>query len=359
MPWSVTRPAFYPVNVNDPKEIQEWRDCLVDWFRANGKSYPWRETTDPYRILVSELMLQQTRIATVIEKGSFENWLHCFPNLETLAQAEEDEVLKAWEGLGYYNRARHLHRAAKQIVENYGGEFPDTLESMRKLPGVGPYTAGAVLSFAFGKKAPILDGNVTRVLARVFYFGKPVDSSCARLQFWDWAEQLTPQSDVRDYNSAVMELGQEICVKSSPTCCSCPVSRFCESKDASDRDEIPRKGKRIPVTHKEERVLFLEKDGEVFLVRERGARRRGLWRLPEIDANSAKSLRPVHTLRYAITRYQVTMTVFVPQKNSKKNRRWTDSVEGAWFPIEGPLPATGAPYTRAIHRIKEENPDVI
>ena len=189
------RPCFDSVFPQQGK-IQSFQSALIKWFLENGADYPWRETKDPYAILVSELMLQQTRITTVLERGYFSRWMSLFPDWKSLATAEESEILKAWEGLGYYNRARNLQAAARVICSEHGGEMPDELNSIQALPGVGPYTAGAVCSFAFEKRAPIVDGNVIRVLARIFSFVEPIDTTPARKLFWEWAERLTPEKHV-------------------------------------------------------------------------------------------------------------------------------------------------------------------
>ncbi|MEM9283979.1 MAG: A/G-specific adenine glycosylase, partial [Verrucomicrobiota bacterium] len=170
---------------------------LIEWFRECGEDYPWRQTRDPYKILVSELMLQQTQIATVLGRGYFTRWLESFPDWQALADASEEEILKAWEGLGYYNRARNLWRAAVEVSQEYDGKLPGKFEVIHSLPGVGRYTAGAVLSFAFGQRAPIVDGNVVRVLSRLFGYTEPVDTSVSNRLLWDLADRLTPDCQVR------------------------------------------------------------------------------------------------------------------------------------------------------------------
>ena len=191
---------------------------LVTWFEKGGKDYPWRRTHDPYAVLVSELMLQQTQITTVLSRRYFENWMEKFPTPEALAAAPEEEILKAWEGLGYYRRARNLQKAAAAITSEHGGKFPRDLESILELPGVGRYTAGAVKSFAFGDSAAIVDGNIARVLARLFDFHEEIDSTSGLQKLWDWAEALVPKEKAREYNSGLMELGQTLCSVAAPDC---------------------------------------------------------------------------------------------------------------------------------------------
>ncbi|MEM6279450.1 MAG: A/G-specific adenine glycosylase, partial [Verrucomicrobiota bacterium] len=294
------------------KSAGAFQPALISWFEEEGKSYPWRETDDPYAILVSELMLQQTRIATVLEKRYFERWLERFPDCETLSEASEEDLLKAWEGLGYYNRARNLQKAARAVIEEHDGVFPRELEAILGLPGVGRYTAGAVLSFAFDQRAPIVDGNVTRVIARQFAWTGPVDDTAATRFFWGVAEEMTPESRVRAYNSAIMELGQQICTKSSPRCEECPVSESCEAEEKGLTGEIPVKKKRAKTVLKEEHVCLVIRDGQVFLTEESGSRRKGLWRLPELTKAEAADLSELFRFSYAITRYKVSLFVYSP-----------------------------------------------
>lgn len=334
------------------RDIETFQLSLISWFQREGKSYPWRETRDPYAILVSELMLQQTRVATVLERRYFERWLERFPDCETLAKADEEELLKAWEGLGYYNRARNLQKAARAVVSEFGGRFPDEFESVLALPGVGRYTAGAVLSFAFNKRAAIVDGNVSRVLARQFGWKDPVDSTAAIRFFWDAAEALTPDSLVREYNSGIMELGQQVCTKATPSCCKCPISGSCVARDKGLTAEIPAKKKRAATVSKEERVCLAFREGKVFLKEESGTRRRGLWRLPELNEEETADLSEIFRFPYAITKYKVTLKVYAP--NPLILKRLAESSEGRWFSIEdeSSLPPMGSPYLKALKNYK-------
>ncbi|MDF1814150.1 MAG: A/G-specific adenine glycosylase [Verrucomicrobiales bacterium] len=332
--------------------VSDWQKALIRWFRRHGKSYPWRETKDPYKILVSELMLQQTRIRTVLDKRFYENWLEKFPDIETLARADESEVLKAWEGLGYYNRARNLQKAAREIVEKHHGKFPEKHEQVLNLPGVGPYTAGAVCSFAYDMPLPIVDGNVVRVLSRVLQYKKPVDTSAGRKTLWQEAERLTCQSSPADYNSAIMELGQQICLKGTPKCGQCPVSSFCGSKDSPDAAALPQKSKPVPVTRKTEEVALLLCEGRVLLTTETGSRRKGLLRLPLLEEIDANDLELIGQITYSITRYQVEMRIF-GNPYYKKFQKRTHFATGEWFDLTEELPALGAPYLKAIEQFTE------
>lgn len=333
-----------------PSALSSFRDLLIQWFESEGRTYPWRETTDPYAILVSELMLQQTRISTVLGKGYYKRWLDRFPGWQELAKAEEVELLKAWEGLGYYNRARNLQKTAIAVLEEHEGVFPAEYEQILALPGVGRYTAGAVLSFAFNKKAPIVDGNVTRVLARVFGMREAVDSSVSMRFFWEAAEVMTPDRQVREYNSAIMELGQRVCVRASPQCGECPVSSYCVAHRTGTTGIIPAKRKRAKTLLREELVGIGVKSGRILLAPEEGSRRLGLWRLPELTPTQIADLAEVFRFDYAITKYKVSLRTFIltPALIAE-----LDGMEkGAWYALEGAdsLPPMGSPYLKAIRK---------
>ena len=183
--------------------IHAFRNALVEWFRREGRDYPWRRTTDPWHILVSELMLQQTTIPTVL--GRYDRWMRQFPTPAHLAAVDEQTALRSWEGLGYYRRVRSLQAIAREIVNEFGGRFPDNAEGLKRLPGIGPYTSGALLSFAFNKAAPIVDANVARVLARIDNYSVPVDSTEGQKYLWSRAESLVDPEHAREFNSAIME----------------------------------------------------------------------------------------------------------------------------------------------------------
>lgn len=323
-----------------------FRDSLISWFVAGGKDYPWRNTRDPYAILVSELMLQQTQIATVLEGGFYDRWMQRFPDTKTLAAAEEAEVLKCWEGLGYYSRARNLHAAARVIETDLKGRFPESPAEILHLPGVGPYTAGAVASFAFDAPAAIVDGNVARVFARVFDLRETVDSGAGSKQVWSLARQLMPRrrnANSREYNSALLELGQQICKRGSPRCGSCPVAKFCATRDP---ESLPRKKRRQKTVQTEEHVCFCLRDNCVLLEQERGTRRRGLWKLPGLGKESARETGmklgdPILSLEYSITKYRVSMSVYQGMA--------VESTARQWVPLDGlDKIALGAPYRKAL-----------
>lgn len=283
--------------------------ALERWFRNHGRDYPWRRTTDPYAILVSEIMLQQTQITTVLDGGYYSRWMERFPCFATLAEASEHDVLKAWEGLGYYRRARHLQKLAQVVVRDYGGVFPRAADQIESLPGIGPYTAGAIASFAYDDARPIVDGNVARVLARLFDDDTPVDSTAGKKALWDRATALVrAASSPRIFNSALMELGQRLCRTATPLCSECPVHGWCITRRAG---ELPVKQGKTEITTVTEHVFFCQTDEGVLLEQETGPRRTGLWKLPVLP-EAATIPRVLHKMSYGITRYRVTLWVHEP-----------------------------------------------
>ncbi|MCE9518203.1 MAG: A/G-specific adenine glycosylase [Verrucomicrobia bacterium] len=295
------------INHNPPLLIQRaFAGALARWFKISGRDYPWRRTTDPYPILVSEIMLQQTQITTVLDRGYYDRWMKRFPDFATLAKASEHEILKAWEGLGYYRRARFLHKLAQTVVAAHGGIFPRDITAIRKLPGIGDYTAGAVASFAFNDKQPIVDGNIARVLSRIFNDVTPVDSTAGKKLLWQRATILVRASaSARIHNSALMELGQTVCKSATPDCKSCPVKKFCA---ATDPASLPVKSKRTQITEVIEHVYFQQTAAGVLLEQETGSRRTGLWKLPALPVMK-RLPKTLHTSTYTITRYRVTLHV--------------------------------------------------
>ncbi|MFW5868776.1 MAG: A/G-specific adenine glycosylase, partial [Armatimonadota bacterium] len=213
------------------------RGLLLAWFDAHRRDLPWRRTSDPYRIWVSEIMLQQTQVDRVIDY--YERFLVAFPTVEALAEAPIDDVLRLWEGLGYYSRARNLHAAARVIVQEHGGEFPRSPEAIRALPGIGEYTAGAVQSIAFGVPVPAVDANVIRVLARLFAVEGDVSAGEERRRIADLAAEVVPDDRPGDFNQALMELGALLCIPGRPGCLICPLSEVCRAKLRGLQATIP------------------------------------------------------------------------------------------------------------------------
>jgi len=217
--------------------IAAMHTSLLAWFKKNKRDLPWRRTDDPYAILVSEIMLQQTRVTTVIPY--FERWMKAFPTAKPLASAKLDKVLKLWAGLGYYSRARNLQKAAQAIMSEHGGKVPSNVTTLRTLPGIGRYTAGAVASIAFNKPAPILDGNVIRVLSRLFLIGEDTTMSETRERLWRLAEEIIPRGRAGDFNESMMELGAIVCLPGEPLCEVCPLNKVCRASAKGKAGQLP------------------------------------------------------------------------------------------------------------------------
>lgn len=261
------------------KHASALRRALLAWYRAEARDLPWRRTRDPYMIWLAEIILQQTRV----EQGLpyYERYAAAFPKVEDLANATEDQVLKLWEGLGYYTRARNLHKTAKIIVEQYGGKLPGSAEVLQMLPGIGRYTAGAIASIAFNERVPVLDGNVKRVLTRLFDLDGCIDLPEVEQELWSVAAALVPQQKPGDFNQAMMELGARVCTPKQPRCDLCPVAGFCEAQQRGVQEERPvRKQKKQP-PHQEIVIAVIERDRH-YLVGKRPARGLlgGLWEFP-------------------------------------------------------------------------------
>jgi len=257
----------------------EARRALLAWYRAERRDLPWRRTRDPYAIWVSETMLQQTRVEAVIPY--YERFLARFPDVDTLASADLDDVLSLWAGLGYYSRARNLKRAAEQVVTRFSGRLPDGVDMLRELPGVGRYTAGAIASIAFDHPAPIVDGNVARVLARLVGLREPIESSAVKARLWEEAERLADGPAPGDLNQALMELGARICIPRTPRCDLCPVSRFCDARAVGDAASLPvRAPKRAPKIVYAVAALVLRGGKALAVQRPAKGLLGGLWELP-------------------------------------------------------------------------------
>lgn len=260
----------------------EFARRLLAWYDVAHRKLPWRVAAgptgrpDPYHVLVSELMLQQTQVATVVPY--FHRFLARFPTLADLAAAPEQDVLRLWQGLGYYSRARNLQRAAQKLVADHGGSVPPELEHLLGLPGVGRYTAGAVASIAFDRAAPILDGNVIRVLCRLDKVEGDPRERLVQAHLWSRAEAVLPAARVGDFNSALMELGATVCIPRSPQCLICPVSAHCEARAAGVQEQIPPPKKAKP-TPLERRVVLCIRRGDRWLIEQRPATGRwaGMW----------------------------------------------------------------------------------
>ncbi len=278
----MTSEAHKPALERATQPAQDFAARVLTWFDLHGRhDLPWQDTRDPYRIWISEIMLQQTRVATVIPY--YQRFMNRFPEVAALAQAPLDEVLALWSGLGYYARARNLHQAAQQVMRELGGRFPDDYASLSSLPGIGRSTAGAIAALAGGDRHPILDGNVKRVLSR--YFALSVSPACAegQRQLWKWAEMLTPSVRVADYTQAMMDLGATVCTRSRPACQACPLALDCQAFALGRPQDFPRSSpRRIRPARTCYMVLAQRDDGAVLLLRRppHGIWG-GLWSLPE------------------------------------------------------------------------------
>ena len=260
-------------------DLEKIQRSLLSWYANRGRDLPWRGERDPYRIWVAEVMLQQTQVETVIPY--YYRWLEAFPNLTALAAAEEEEVLKIWEGLGYYRRARNLHKTAKMVVANYGGSFLQTMDDLRRLPGIGDYTAAALGSIAFGLKAPALESNGKRVLARLSAFREPINVEKNAKILSQMLETLLPEKDAGSFNQALMDLGASVCSPHKPNCADCPLQRECESFKQDLQVEIPSKTPRKSLPHYEVVAAIICR-GEMVLIDKRrsGGLLGGMWEFP-------------------------------------------------------------------------------
>jgi len=264
-------------------KTRNFAEDLLDWFQRHGRhDLPWQKDKTAYRVWLSEIMLQQTQVATVIPY--FQRFLDRFPSIESLADADIDEVLQRWQGLGYYARARNLHRAAQIIRDQHSGAFPGELNSVLALPGIGRSTASAILTFACNQSWPILDGNVKRVLARCFQVEGWYGQSATMQQLWQLSEQLTPAQRTADYNQAMMDLGATVCLKSRPECETCPLTHHCQSYQQHTQDRYPQKKPRKSKPHKQTLMLLHRYDDKILLYRRPPTGIwGGLWSLPEVQ----------------------------------------------------------------------------
>ena len=321
-------------------ENRKFRAALARWFRAHGRDLPWRRTRDPYAIMVSEFMLQQTQVATV--RDFYARWLARFPDFTTLAAASEAAVLHVWQGLGYYSRARNLHRAAQLVVARHGGALPDDLAAIAALPGVGRYTAGAIASFAFDRATPIIDANIARVLARLLDLREPIDTARGSAILWQTAEELLPARGGRLHNSALMELGALVCTPRTPQCPRCPVRAHCH---ATEPAALPRKKPRRKTVALAEDCAWIVLDAHLLLAHQTGPRWRGLWKLPAL-ASARCDAKLLLTLEYPFTHHRVTLSVFTTAapKEIAPQHRWVALAEIATI-------ALAAPHKRAILRL--------
>jgi A/G-specific adenine glycosylase len=349
------------MDVFSPLIRSRFQRRLLGWFRRHQRSLPWRRSRDPYRIWVSEIMLQQTQVATV--KPYFERFLKRFPALADLAAADEQEVLRLWEGLGYYRRARHLHRAARTIVSEFDGKFPTRVEIVRTLPGVGRYTAAAILSQALDQRLPIIEANSRRVLCRLLGVRDDPRRGATQRFLWQAAEALLPSRQVGMFNQALMELGALVCTPGQPRCASCPVASMCVAHRDGLQDQIPLRARPPTPIDIQEAAVVVRKHGRVLLVqRADEGRWAGMWEFPhapleapESHKQAATRLVPALTgiraeigaellrIRHGVTHHRITLVCFEATYRTGKFQsgfyhkgRWLSLAQLTSYPVSAP-----------------------
>src|SRR4051812_46901427 len=340
------------------------RRRLLAWYATHKRDLPWRRSPDPYCVWISEIMLQQTQVATVI--GYFARFITTFPDIFRLAAAEEVDVLRVWEGLGYYRRAKQLHAAAQQLVAQHGGRFPQDPTELQKLPGIGRYTAGAIASIAFGRRTPILEANTIRLLSRLIAYRGDPHTQLGQRPLWQAAEEILPRSRVAEFNQALMELGSLFCTPDNPKCDACPLASVCQGYAANLQHEIPPAKPRAASTDLTEAAIVVRKNGSV-LVRQcaDGERWAGLWDFPRfpleaegplfarkeivtrVQAQTGITCNPgplIKTLKHGVTRYRITLDCYNAAYVSGRAKARNGNVV-RWLPLNKlpslPLSTTG------------------
>ena len=316
--------------------------AISEWFESNRRDLPWRNTNDPYKIWVSEIILQQTRVDQGLPY--FNRFIKKFPNVKSLASAHEDQVLRLWQGLGYYSRARNMHRCAIKILETHHGKVPSVHAELLKLPGIGPYTAAAVSSISAGEPMPVIDGNVFRVLSRVFGIDTPINSSSAKKVFNDKAAVLMQEAVKEkifpgDYNQAIMEFGALQCIPSSPDCQRCPVSRMCRARALGTQALLPAKLPKAPKKERFINYLILKYDNKVWMKkRQPGDVWEGLFDFLETETTKASGIkvlakkfqaiteiplgiRLVHSLNHILTHQKLLIRFFITDLNALPEKK--------------------------------------
>jgi A/G-specific adenine glycosylase len=362
----------------DARTRQTLRRRLLAWYDAHARDLPWRRRSDPYAVWLSEVMLQQTQVETV--KPYFERFMATLPTIEALAKADEHDVLRLWEGLGYYRRARQLHAAAKRIMAEHGGQFPRDPEAVRRLPGIGRYTAGAILSIAFDAREPILEANTVRLLSRLLaYPGDPQSTEGQRL-LWAMAEILLPRRNVGRLNQALMELGSGVCTPRSPRCDDCPIAPMCRANQQGLQQEIPRPKTKPPVEAVREAAVLVRRGSRVLLLRwPEGRRWAGLWDFPRFPVEGRSADAPfdddlnrelvknvlaltgvkvtpgphMTTITHGVTRFRITLECFEAKYRSCDKRSAT-ALETRWLETselrDYPLSSTGRKLANLLQK---------
>ena len=360
---------FEPLSKDPPLDASQYtafRRQLIRWYERHARDLPWRHTTDPYRVWISEIMLQQTTVAAVVPY--FERFLHRFPTVNDLAAAEENDVLRLWEGLGYYSRARNLRKAAQVIVDQHGGVFPSEVDALQNLPGIGRYTAGAIASFAFDRRAPIVEANTLRLYCRLLGYADDPRSAVGQQALWSLAEAILPKTQPGRFNQALMELGATVCSPKEPDCEHCPVHRHCRAFLDGTQATIPQPATRPTITDVEE-VSVAVRLGKRYLLRRRRPEERwaGLWDFVRFalddSITSARVVAAVgeHTslkvelgpqlaeLKHGVTRYRITLKCFTAEAVSGELRtdgewQWVSSKDFGDYPLS----VTGRKFAKLL-----------
>jgi A/G-specific adenine glycosylase len=368
----------------EDKKLRSLVTSLLSWFFANARDLPWRRTREPYAVWVSEIMLQQTQVKTVIPY--YERWMHELPDINALAKAPSEKIHKLWEGLGYYTRVRNMQKAALCIVEKHGGNFPKNFDDVLALPGIGRYTTGAICSIAFNQPTPILDGNVIRVLTRVFGIRENAREKETNARLWNLAEQLVSEAhsmadshsgngNCSALNQSLMELGALVCSPRQPKCNECLLTKICVARRDGLTDQLPNLGERIASTARRFVACVVEQGGSV-LVRQRpaGVVNGHLWEFPNVEIAlkasatetqrqleaeigcSLEVLMPITTVKHSITRYRITLEAFRGQLNGAKPHIRA----GKWVSKNTleQLPFTSA-HRRVLFAVLEHNGEVL
>ncbi len=337
---------------------EEFARRLLAWYATNARQLPWRGQADAYAVWVSEIMLQQTRVETVLPY--FERWMQRFPTLTALCAASQQEVLSAWEGLGYYSRARNLQRAAQRVAAEYGGRLPEEAGELQKLPGIGRYTAAAIASMAFGKDEAALDGNIKRVLARVFDVEQPAASPGGQRRLWQLAAEHLPPGKAGDYNQALMDLGATLCTPREPACPTCPLAGLCLAYRRGVQAQRPVTAQKPPIPHYEVTAAVIHRDGRVLIARRPpNGLLGGLWEFPggkqQVEESLEECLKreiceelgvevgvrePLGVYRHAYTHFSVRLHAFhcalvegEPQALHATEIRWVGKGELGAYPM--------------------------
>jgi len=326
---------------------EHFATAVLDWFDQHGRhDLPWQAEKTAYNTWISEIMLQQTQVTTVIPY--YQRFMERFPDVHSLADAEQDEVLHLWTGLGYYARARNLHKAAQMVSRELGGQFPQTVDGLEELPGIGRSTAGAVLSISTGKWAPILDGNVKRVLARFYALQEWPGTTASQKKLWQWAETLTPRQRTGDYTQAMMDLGATLCTRSKPACERCPLSSHCQALASNQQNSLPRPRPKKELPVKQTLMLLIRNESGHVLLYQRPPTGLwgGLWSLPQVqdlrDLTGETGLRimeesavPQAPLRHTFSHFHLDITP-VHAELSDDCEGVMDAVETRWYDPDNP-----------------------